>query len=170
MRFWSMINHFSNHDSNVVMGCVDSGIRTDSAGVVITNNIVGNVYQFQLWMPAENANNNFADDQMPAGIMTEETNDVIISGNRVAGVDGSCFSGHGSQCSSTGDTTFTISPDTSRNMGHSCLRGYYVFRKGYLDCTAVSDFILYKTAYYGITMTPFFVGRTYLCTTKLGIW
>jgi len=87
-------------DNNSVFGCVDSAIRTDSKKVTITNNVVGNIYQFQLWenYVEQTVNTNFADDQMPAGIMTEETNDVIISFNRVAGVDGSCYSGHGEQC------------------------------------------------------------------------
>ena len=46
----------------------------------------------------------FVDDMMPSGIDTSESSDgssFTITGNRIAGVDGSCYSGDGVPCDDT---------------------------------------------------------------------
>jgi len=37
------------------------------------------------------------------------------------------------------------------NIGHSCLRGYYIFRRGHDQCSKIAGFTFYKISLYGIT-------------------
>ena len=50
--------------------------------------------------------------------------DVTITNNRVAGVDGSCYSGYGVECtdSETCNAADNGSNGHTGNIGHSCLR------------------------------------------------
>ena len=95
-----------------------------------------------------------ADDKMPAGIQTSETWDdgLIIRGNRVAGVDGSCYYSNGIKCdSSEACNGASIQGTWSDNIGHSCIRGFYIWRAGQDQCTKVQGFHFYKMTGYGVT-------------------
>ena len=143
---------------NIIFGAAGSAIRTDSAGLIIKNNIIGNIFQSQLWGEyMDNAlNTNFADDKMPAGIDTSETQDVAeISGNRVSGVEGSCFAGHAETCdASEACKADSIEPNNkwTDNKGSSCMRGYYMLWTGHTGCSKIQGFYFYKMWAYGITV------------------
>ena len=141
-------------DGNSIMGCVDDGIRTDSKGLQITNNVIGNVHMVQMWhgATANQVNSNFEEDQLPACINTGETDDVLISGNRCTGSDGGCFEGRGETCDagweicsgSVGSSTWID------NQGHSCSVGYFNIKyKQDSKCMKIANFYFYKIAYYG---------------------
>ena len=140
--------------NNVIFGTVGSAINTDSDGLVIEGNIIGNVYQTQLFdldYFGTTVNANFADDLMPAGIDTEKTKSVTVRNNRVAGVDGSCYAGNGEECdaSESCNSSNNGSSDHSNNIGHSCNRGYYVLRVGHA-CTKVSGYTFWKIGQIGL--------------------
>ena len=139
--------------SNVIFGLVGSAIRTDSLGVKIVGNIIGNVFQPQLVDNyfASTQNANFADDNMPAGIDTEFSMGNLVADNRVAGVDGSCFSGNGEECDhSESCAPQSTSPHQDKNnVGHSCLRGFYIFRVGRV-CAKIRGYTLFKNAQFGV--------------------
>ena len=124
-----------------MFGLVGSAIKTDSTGLIIDGNVIGNVYQSQLYDDyfSSTVNANFADDVMPAGIDTEMVKEVTITNNRVAGVDGSCYAGHGEECDSDTEacSATTGTNAWTGNIGHSCGRGYYVLRIGH-GCSKVS--------------------------------
>ena len=104
---------------------VNSAIKTDSNGLTIDGNVIGNVFQTTLWMDYfyTTVNANFADDEMPAGVDTEGTKDVTVTNNRVAGVDGSAFAGAGESCDAAEVCTDVSGASAwSGNIGHSCLQ------------------------------------------------
>jgi hypothetical protein len=144
--------------NNVIFGLTGSAIRTDSIGLSITDNVIGNVYNSQLWGEYVEGvlNTNFADDKMPSGIDTSESTDgdsIVITGNRVAGVDGSCYAGDGVSCEGTEACTGNqvSSPNVANNRGHGCLRGYYILHGGHSACTKISGFVFTKILYFGVT-------------------
>ena len=139
--------------NNVMFGLVGSAIKTDSTGLIIDGNVIGNVYQSQLYDDyfSSTVNANFADDVMPAGIDTEMVEEVTITNNRIAGVDGSCYAGYGEECDSDTEacSATTGTNAWTGNIGHSCGRGYYVLRVGH-GCSKVSGFTFYKMNQLGV--------------------
>ena len=70
---------------------------------------------------------------------------MTITNNRVVGVDGSAYAGNGVPCSASeacNDIDNGSNADVN-NIGHSCMRGYYVLRVG-RECTKVSGYNFYK--------------------------
>ena len=117
--------------NNVIFGTVDTAIITDSAANVIINNVIGNVFHSQLWLDAlENSDNeDFGDHVTPSGIDTKETSDVIITGNRVSGVTGACFSGRGESCDKSAACNDIVTESKLvNNAGRACLQGFFNFR------------------------------------------
>ena len=144
-------------ERNAVFGCVNSAIRTDGNGIQIRDNIVGNVYQFQLWQNnvEQTENTNFADDKMPAGIDTRGAKDpsLTIAGNTVIGVDGPCFAGAGQRCESSESCSAASTHTTwTNNVGSGCLSGYLMLWSGQGECTKVTGFVFDKMAHYGVTL------------------
>ena len=147
---------FESHNlevrNNIMFKLVNSAIKTDANGLTIDGNVIGNVFNNALYMDYfyTTVNANFADDEMPAGVDTEGTEDVIITNNRVAGVDGSAFAGAGEACDQSEVCTDVTSASAwSGNIGHSCLRGYYILRVG-RECNKVSGFTFFKMRHTGV--------------------
>merc|ERR1711892_1253199 len=137
--------------NNVIFKTIGSAIMTDGVGAVIDGNVIGNVFQMQLYDDyfSTTVNANFADDEMPAGVDTEMTTDVTVTNNRVTGVDGSCFAGAGEACDASESCSATSVGVDSGNVGHSCLRGYYMLRVGQ-SCNRVAGFNFYKISHFGV--------------------
>jgi len=140
--------------NNVIFGTVDSAIITDSNGLTIDGNVIGNVFHPVLYQDyfETTVNANFPDDKTPSGIETMGTQDVLITNNRVSGVDGSCFGGNGELCNELEAATGDHVPGSwTGNHGKGCVRGYYILWGGHSACTKVSGFTFHKTLFYGIT-------------------
>ena len=142
-------------DNNIIFGVVDDAIRTDSIGVQITNNVIGNVHMTALWQNyfEGTTDANFEEDQLPACINTGETEDALVQNNRCAGSDGACFEGKGEQC--TESESCTVSDNGAyvwvNNQGHSCSAGFFNIKyRRENNCAKFAGFYFYKIAYYGI--------------------
>ena len=142
---------------NVFANNVESCIVVFGDSAVITGNIITfveyrllyqNLYLSELLGNAEPEN-----VYLPAGVDTMGTYSVTVENNRVSGVDGPAFRGHGKACSSRDlcQTSSTTGPRaTISNIGHSSMRGYSIVKKFSRPCVEYSGFFFWRMGDYGI--------------------
>ena len=138
-------------ENNVVLGTVNDGIKSDSAGTIIKNNLVAACEHILLYKDyfATTKNANFNVDVVPSGIW--HTEGVILEGNHVVGVSGNCYSGMGEVCDEATEACNEHSNDSQwkDNVGHACWNGYYLYRRGHW-CTKIAKFNFYKMNHFGV--------------------
>ena len=148
-------SHNIRVSDNMIFNGVSSGIWTDSTGTNIDGNIIGNLHQQQLSDPAyaqvTDDVTTLGNDVMANGIDWHAAIDPIITNNRVAGTEGSCFYGPGEECDLSEACSSSLST-TNRirdNVAHSCWRGVHVLRKGSSSCQRFNGFTVYKCLHFG---------------------
>ena len=156
--FNTAIAVMSNSDNieisnNNIFNSVDSAVRIkDSLGVTIRNNLIADIEMIDLYQDYFNYQNGiqFGHQNMPFGILVESDSTPTIEGNHVAGVAGSCYGGYAEHCEASeacnGDSNWI----SGRNVGHSCLRGWFTVYNARSDCSKVSGFYFWNMLYYGV--------------------